>query len=803
MWAVWWRVRAGLRQDWRGLAGLTLVTALMGSAVLVALAGAHRTATAVSRFVQYAGPTEGDIAADSRTLDKIAALPGVAYTMRAAFMLAAPVTADGRMAAAPGQVITFALIHRPPQQRAIMVAGRLAAPSRASEVMINESAARVLNARVGSVIHLRGYRPDQWQQVVNGAVLHPGVALPDVRVTGITRTPADLAAGLGVPTDVTFLGTGTILATAAFYHRFAASVASQSSLVFHLKRGTAGLAAFETEVKRLAGNRAQIQTQTGSDDAIVAASVQRGTSVQALALLLFGVLVGLAMLVIVAQSIIRQIHASAEDFPVLRALGTSAGQRFAVALAPGALIAAGGMVLAIPVAYGLSALTPIGLARQAEISPGFSFDAAILLSGAAALALLLTGRTAVTALRVTQASAGVPAAAARGRGSRAARWMAHAAFPPTAVAGVRLAFEPGRDRTAVPVRSAVFGMTAALAAVMAAVVFGSSLAHVIADPAVAGWNWDLAIGNPHSGDLSAQVAPRLRHDPDVAGFAATAMTEGQLDGRGVTVVGVQSVRGDVAPPVLAGRLPAAPDEIALGGRELRALHKRVGDLITARGARGPVTLHVVGQVILSPEITNEQVQLGSGAVMTLAGADALSGTRLPRNLFPVQLRNPADPAAIAHLKQQFPGAVLPAIPPPEVRNLQGVSDLPLVLALLLALLAIGTVAHTLVTSVRRRRRELAILKTVGFVARQVRATVAWQATAIAGVSLIIGLPLGLVAGRLAWILFATQVAIEPVPVISPLVLLAIPAVIVLANAVAALPARAAAHTQPATVLRTE
>ena len=51
--------------------------------------------------------------------------------------------------------------------------------------------------------------------------------------------------------------------------------------------------------------------------------------------------------------------------------------------------------------------------------------------------------------------------------------------------------------------------------------------------------------------------------------------------------------------------------------------------------------------------------------------------------------------------------------------------------------------------------------------------------------------------------FATQVAIEPVPVISPLVLLAIPAIIVVANAVAAIPARAAARTQPATALRTE
>ena len=70
-------------------------------------------------------------------------------------------------------------------------------------------------------------------------------------------------------------------------------------------------------------------------------------------------------------------------------------------------------------------------------------------------------------------------------------------------------------------------------------------------------------------------------------------------------------------------------------------------------------------------------------------------------------------------------------------------------------------------------------------------------------SLVIGLPLGIAAGRWAWMLFATQVAIEPVPVISPLVLLAFPAVLVLANAVAAFPAQTAAHTQPATVLRAE
>ena len=171
-------------------------------------------------------------------------------------------------------------------------------------------------------------------------------------------------------------------------------------------------------------------------------------------------------------------------------------------------------------------------------------------------------------------------------------------------------------------------------------MFGSSLAHVIADPAVAGWDWDVAVGNPHSGDISAQTEPQLREDPDVAGFTATAMGRTRLDGRRRHHRGHATREGDVAPARARGRLPRAPGEIALGGRELRALHKRIGDHITARSARGPVALHIVGQVVLSPDITNEQVPLGGGGVMTLAGATALSSAPLPRNVFLVKLRSP-------------------------------------------------------------------------------------------------------------------------------------------------------------------
>jgi hypothetical protein len=93
---VWWCVRTGLRQDWRGFAILTLITALTGAVVLTALAGARRTDTAVAQFLEYAGPFQGQVATDDpATMDKIAVLPGVAYTQRGALMLTGPVSVDG------------------------------------------------------------------------------------------------------------------------------------------------------------------------------------------------------------------------------------------------------------------------------------------------------------------------------------------------------------------------------------------------------------------------------------------------------------------------------------------------------------------------------------------------------------------------------------------------------------------------------------------------------------------------------------------------------------------------------------
>ena len=110
----------------------------------------------------------------------------------------------------------------------------------------------------------------------------------------------------------------------------------------------------------------------------------------------------------------------------------------------------------------------------------------------------------------------------------------------------------------------------------------------------------------------------------------------------------------------------------------------------------------------------------------------------------------------------------------------------------------------LLTSVQRRRRDLAVLKTLGLVRSQVLRVVAWQATALAAAALLIGLPLGVLAGRWAWAVFAGSAGVSgvaDVPV--PLILLAIPATLALANLIAAGPGWDAARVHPASVLRSE
>jgi ABC-type antimicrobial peptide transport system permease subunit len=126
------------------------------------------------------------------------------------------------------------------------------------------------------------------------------------------------------------------------------------------------------------------------------------------------------------------------------------------------------------------------------------------------------------------------------------------------------------------------------------------------------------------------------------------------------------------------------------------------------------------------------------------------------------------------------------------------------MALGLAVAAVLSLTLTVLTAVRRRRRELALLKALGMTRRQVRAIITWQTTLTLGIAIGAGAPLGIAAGRWAWRAFAGSLGVYPVTVV-PVLLLAIGgATLMLAgNLLAAVPATIAFRTDPAAALRAE
>jgi predicted lysophospholipase L1 biosynthesis ABC-type transport system permease subunit len=140
----------------------------------------------------------------------------------------------------------------------------------------------------------------------------------------------------------------------------------------------------------------------------------------------------------------------------------------------------------------------------------------------------------------------------------------------------------------------------------------------------------------------------------------------------------------------------------------------------------------------------------------------------------------------------------------EAVVLERVDNLPLIVAGLLALFGTAVLLHLLVTSVRSRRADLAVLVSLGFRRRDLRAVIAWQATTVAVIALIVGLPLGAVLGGRAWELYAGTIGVLPegaVPVIGMAIAMA--GGVLLTNIVARWPAGVAARTRAAQALRAE
>jgi hypothetical protein len=330
----------------------------------------------------------------------------------------------------------------------------------------------------------------------------------------------------------------------------------------------------------------------------------------------------------------------------------------------------------------------------------------------------------------------------------------------------------------------------------------------------------------------------LNHDPKVAAWSGADYTDLQIDGEELPIL-LESPRSKLAPPILSGHGLETSHQIVLGAGTLNKLHKRIGDTVmvslgTKKNAPyylAPTPLVIVGTATLPAvgyaSFVAEHTSMGTGALVPLnfsnipfSGGNADPNLDGPELVF-VRMRAGVSPSAgrkdmqrIANDANRVTAAdknaqgnsveVLGVLRPVQIVNYRSIGSTPIFLAAGLALGAVLALGLTLASSVRRRRREFALLKTFGFTHRQLASTVAWQATTTAVIGVVVGLPLGVLIGRQLWSLFARSIYAVPDPTV-PLLAVIMVGVgsVVFANLVAVLPGRNAARTPAAIALRTE
>lgn len=821
MMAVRARLRAEMRSSWRSWLALALIIGAFAGVVLGVAAGARRTSTAFPRLIRASGASDVQFAAFSGGRDgyyaQVAREWGddiVTMSVVAGLPLA-PLGQGGEIdfassgnALAPVDPRVGFTVDRPQ-----LVTGRLPALDAPDEAMVNEPLAELLGLRVGSTLPMGVLR-----SMPEGPDVEPDVTPITVTVVGIGRFIEEV-----VPT-AKFDAAERLLMSPAAYRAYGAPNDLFFDVALVRLRDGVDIAAFRASAIRLARSL----EGGGGGEILFADHVQRNRRVertihpQAVALWLFAGFAGLAGFLVLGQALSRQLHADADDVAVLCTLGMTRSQLMGLALLRTAAIAVVAAAVAVATAILLSPLFPIGAARRAELHPGVEVNLAVLAAGAGVIVVLLLLRAGVPAWRLASSSGGGPEANLResDRPGLVARALASVPLSPAATAGVRMAVEPGGGRSAVPVRATLVGAMVALAAVAAALTFASNLDRVVTTPALYGRTWDLLYDSGFGALVREPVEAVLDDSPAVAGWSGGFYGETAVAGKAVTAI---STDGPVVPAIVEGRRPESSNEVVLGASTLERTGRGIGDRVTLSLGGEDRSMQVVGRAVFPAMGRGSFPSTGLGeGVLTTGGALEPAPESAGRetndffNYYLIELRPDATTPQLRALErdllplcdeQQACGFSLDATEwerPAEITNLDRIRWTPAVLAGLLAALAVATVGHTLVTSIRRRRRDLAVLKTLGFERRQVSAAVAWQATTFALIAVLVGVPAGIALGRVAWRALAEQLGIVPDVVTPSLALIAaLPATVVLANLSAVVPGWLAGRVRPATVLRSE
>jgi ABC-type lipoprotein release transport system permease subunit len=224
----------------------------------------------------------------------------------------------------------------------------------------------------------------------------------------------------------------------------------------------------------------------------------------------------------------------------------------------------------------------------------------------------------------------------------------------------------------------------------------------------------------------------------------------------MTAIGVEGLGGTAPITVLDGRVPLGPNEVALGTGSMHQLGLHVGDRTTIAGGCGQRDVQVVGRVSM-PLIGTADPD--DGTLLPLDTFRALCSDQLVASVdsntsILVRLRHPSDAAALRRQFDPRQFLVQSRFTPGAVRAIDDVRQVPLVVAVLVALQALAAVAHALALAVRRRRGDLAVLRALGLRPGQTAGVVRWQSLTLAAVAVVIGLPVGVVGGRLLWSMIA-------------------------------------------------
>ena len=387
----------------------------------------------------------------------------------------------------------------------------------------------------------------------------------------------------------------------------------------------------------------------------------------------------------------------------------------------------------------------------------------------------------------------------------------------TARVGVRMAFEGAGSKRESSPWPALLGAAAAVTGVVAIVTVNHGLTDAVTHPQVAGVAWDASV-QPVPSDISltgstlqsSMMSPSNRASLLCSSIARYVSQIGDLGVPVFTVID-RAAGTPVHLVTLSGRAPEADDEIVLGPSTAHDLGVKTGDTVNLADGG---SAKVVGLGLFPSDV---HAQFDEGAMGITEAVErarraelqprqqrdrgdgrcrALHGSRRPRQAD----RAPSRPRSGSTV--QFVG---PAEQPLELVNLHnvrqapdGAGDIPRS--------ARSCCGRPCVVLLRlpppTRFRSAAITRQSP--AAACAGMITAQATVVGLAGLLIGVPIGLIAGRAGWQAIANRVPLtfrSPLTVIA--VLVVVPVALIAANLLAIIPARRASKAKPALVLRSE